>query len=220
MNAVPISVAELRKQLITQAQTAKDALPPITSSRIALKKDGFVLPDDSTSDHIVGIVIGVAYMNVFYDKPYRPGVIEEPACWALSNNANNLAPLSTVNRKQSDTCEGCAKNQWGSAGKGKACRNKIRLAITPAEVPKVGAKPTVFTMALPPTSTGSFLTAYRKLKVPIETVVCRFSLSSLVDYPQVETAIIEFNVADDLIACIMEARDIAAPLLARGFDYD
>ena len=83
------------------------------------------------------IVLDAVLENVFYDKPYNPDVQVSPACFAHGRDEAQMKPhLTVINAGQnpSDDCQSCPKNAWGSAdvGKGKACKNKRRLAVISA----------------------------------------------------------------------------------------
>jgi hypothetical protein len=95
--------------------------------------------DEPMPDNEMAVVIlDSIFENVYYPNPYNPNVREAPVCWAFDHDYENIAPLDSVPDKQSDECETCEQNVWGSMGKkvpgsrGKACSNVRRLAMIPA----------------------------------------------------------------------------------------
>jgi hypothetical protein len=74
--------------------------------------------------------------NRLYTKPYDPKNLSLPDCFALDREIATLAPHEESVEPQHDDCSNCPMNKWGSdpkGGKGKACRNTVRLAIAPLD---------------------------------------------------------------------------------------
>lgn len=80
--------------------------------------------------------------NVYYADAYDPDNRTPPTCFAFCTDPSErdeMGPHPDVDKedvfeRQSDTCDTCPQNEWGSAshGKGKACSNRRRLACLPA----------------------------------------------------------------------------------------
>lgn len=209
-------VTQLRQFLAEQKNQMDAAMPPPTSTRIRATREGLILPTGKATDTLEAIVIDLRYINTYYKKKYTAGQIDSPDCWALDKDANVMAPDDESKSKQHDNCADCSKNQWGSDGQGKACKNKIRLAlITPDSKPDS----LVYTLELAPTSTLPFLKVMRGLAVPIQTLIMRFSMDGKVDYPKVLAEVIA-PVPDTAAAAIAALMEPAQPLLDRGFNYD
>jgi len=71
--------------------------------------------------------------KVYYASGYEEGSVAKPTCY--SNDG--VGPASDAEEPQAKKCAVCPHNQWGSritdnGGKGKACGDSMRLAITPA----------------------------------------------------------------------------------------
>lgn len=79
------------------------------------------------------VVVGSTYENAYYDPdvPFTAGEPTSPLCYAFGEEKDDMAPNDNVPEKQHDQCEGCPLNEFGSAraGAGKACGNKVRLAL-------------------------------------------------------------------------------------------
>lgn len=85
---------------------------------------------------MTGIVMETAYERCLYEGPFDPGKVKNPICFALSYDGEEMAPHENSLHPQNETCDGCAMNEWGSAGegrRGKACKEVRRLALIPAD---------------------------------------------------------------------------------------
>ena len=86
------------------------------------------------------IVIDTAFERSLYDGPFDPNRIKNPICFALKEAVKEddagMAPHENSLYPQHEQCNGCAMNEWGSAGegrRGKACKEVRRLALIPAD---------------------------------------------------------------------------------------
>ena len=217
MNQV-VSVQELRTQLAARLQQQQSSLPPPSSTRIKLTKEGLELPTGARMAKISAVVVDMVYINTWYNKRYIAGQVESPACWALNANFAELAPDKSVEKPAHATCEGCPNNEWdsGPGGRGKACGNKVRLAIV---TPDSTNESPVFTVDLPPTSQSGFVNLLRKLAVPIQSVVLSIEQDPKSEYPK-----LLFNtvgeISPELAPHIMPLVEKAQENLNRGFNYD
>lgn len=85
------------------------------------------------------IILGAAFKNALYTKPYDPNNIANPDCFAFSVEKDGMRPHENVHDPMHPTCAGCPKLEWKSApngGKGKACKEQRRLVMIPANVLK------------------------------------------------------------------------------------
>lgn len=82
------------------------------------------------------VVLASPVERLFYATRYDPTKIVGPSCFALGSTSSGLKPNPSATEPQSEFCETCPKNQWGSAtngGRGKACSEKRRLLIMTAD---------------------------------------------------------------------------------------
>src|SRR5574341_1474105 len=94
------------------------------------KKKTFKLPDGTESPGpLTVVVLDFVSMNKFFDRPYKEGEISPPACFALGLEPKGLVPSASSPDKQSEGCDDCPNNAWGSKGDGKACGNHRLLAV-------------------------------------------------------------------------------------------
>lgn len=220
-----LAMADLQQQLAARLQSHKDSLPPPTSSRVRVKKDGFYLPDGSQLDELEAVIVDMRFVNTFYAKRYVPGQIDPPDCWSVSSDANNMLPSEDASKKQNDICgiageAGCCpKNEWGSApggGAGKACGNRLRIAVV---TPDATDKSPTYIIDLPPTSAGALIKLTRSMSVPYQVVTMKFTTDQKVDYPKVLIEVMG-PAPDALAPYLMGLIDKSQDLLDRGFNFD
>jgi uncharacterized protein YpmB len=102
------------------------------SSIISLKGKKFSAGEIKLGTELTVVILADAYDNAYYDSPYQDGVVNSPACWALGVDDTDLAPNpDEVPNAQSEDCESCEHNKFGSKGNGKTCRNGRRLLVAP-----------------------------------------------------------------------------------------
>ena len=112
-----------------------DRTAPPTGVNIKITQDKkFQLPDGTKTDGPLDLVIvDFVSKNTYYEGAYDPNSIVPPNCFAIHPEPKQLTPSDNSPEKQSDTCATCPQNQFGSAGKGKACKNGRVLAVLPPD---------------------------------------------------------------------------------------
>ena len=104
------------------------------SSKISVKGSMFTLPDGKASKGPLNcIILDYINQNAWYENDFVEGQFALPDCSAMGREIKTMAPSDDVEKKQSDTCDTCPKNEFGSKGRGKACQNGVLLAIVPEE---------------------------------------------------------------------------------------
>jgi len=100
-----------------------------------LSFDGNPMP----GNQMAVIILADTMENSYYDGAFDPDTPASPKCFAFAKSEDDLEPHTAVDNdpyfeRQHDQCAGCPMNEWGSAstGKGKACKNVMRLAMIPA----------------------------------------------------------------------------------------
>lgn len=114
------------------------------------------------------IILNNCAVNTYYEAEWDTETKAPPDCFAIGTYSrdeddlpvlNPMVPHSVVRHKQAETCDACPQNEFGSAirGKGKACGNRLRIAVKlakdAAEDPKTAE---VATALLSPTNVGRF----------------------------------------------------------------
>lgn len=125
--APPANAAEL---IAAEAALMAARLAAPTGDVIRINKDKtFALPDGSTNDTIDAVIVDFVSMNQFYPGKFDPKDFKPPVCMALGVERKEMRPFESSPQKQSEFCVSCPMGQWGSDGKGKACKDQRLLAL-------------------------------------------------------------------------------------------
>jgi hypothetical protein len=92
---------------------------------------GFSLDGHDLPNPFDALILGAIRQNLYYPEAYSGGT-NFPSCYAIAadGNEDNLAPPPALPTKEAESCALCPFNAFGSgAGKGKACRNTVKLGI-------------------------------------------------------------------------------------------
>lgn len=153
----------------------------------------FKLPNGTELDEIEAVIVDFSAANYFYTEGYERGVISAPQCFALGLEPAGLIPSDNSPDKQCAACAGCWANQFGSAGKGKACQNTRLLALL---APDADAESPLMILKVSPTALKSFdghvASVARSKQVPVRGVITKLCFSQDTDY-----ASLRFSVIDD-----------------------
>lgn len=113
---------------------------------------------------LIGVALDHYPINAFWEKKYT-GENNPPDCSSMDGVTGSVM----IDGKVAGTkkCASCPHNQWGSdpdGGKGKACKNMVRVYI----VQEGSAFPVLLT--LPPTSTGNWRDYMKRLADKMKSV--------------------------------------------------
>jgi hypothetical protein len=152
------ALVDVRARIAAQiAQSAGSfSLPSV--SKISTNNKRFGMPDGSTNAGPLRVVI-LDWRNVraYFTGVYNAQNPSPPKCAAMAFKLEDLKPLPFSTTPQHETCEGCPRDEWGSdpsGGKGKACKNGVRLAVVPADLGGTVDPAKVPILALDITPTG------------------------------------------------------------------
>lgn len=133
-NTGMVSVQEMMK---AQLAKLKDKTAPSSGNTIRVTQDKqFILPDGSTTPGpLQVIVLDFNTQHTFYAGRFVKGQPNPPICFAISDVARGLTPSPNAPQPQSDSCDTCPMNEYGSGddGKSKACKNARVLAVLPPD---------------------------------------------------------------------------------------
>lgn len=153
-----------------------------------MRLSGEPIGEDDQS--LLAVILGGNQCNMYYEGAYEPGVFRPPTCYAVASTLwergevdAKIAPPGDLKTKQSDRCKDCKWNAFGTAdrGRGKACKNTVRLAMLPAygdgKLQQRFDKVDGVMLSIPPTSLKAW-TLYvnhvvEGLKRPVCSVVTR-----------------------------------------------
>lgn len=183
------ALVDIQAQIKSELANVSKTIAPPSGHRISLKGKAFNLPDGSqTNGALDAIILDWRSVNTYYTGAYNPSKPEDPACFAIAKLIEDLVPSENCKDPQNKTCKGCAWNEWNSApggGKGKACKNGVRLAVVPADAT---ADTPIWTIDMPPTSTTNYNNFVNNLSaqtgvLPMQ-VITKIDFDPDCDYPK------------------------------------
>jgi hypothetical protein len=149
------ALAMFEKQFAGDDLKARLSAP--SSNVISTAAKVFTLADGRV-DHgpLSVIVLDWVATNSYFSGEYDPQNRMPPTCFAVGPEKNEmLVPIDTSPDKQHDNCNECPHNQFGSKGKGKACKNQFKLAIIASDL-NVANTDQVWTINVSPTGIKHF----------------------------------------------------------------
>lgn len=118
--------SEARQKMMDELK-ARLAAP--SGDKIKIDNKQFKLPSGEILDFLDVVIVDFVYKNEYYETGYVKGEYAPPSCVAMSPDSTGMVPLAASPDVQSASCQGCAMNQFGTAGKGKACKNRVLVAV-------------------------------------------------------------------------------------------
>ena len=126
------------------ASNSGGGLPFFSLSNRTLKWQGEKIKYNA----LIAIILTQRFEHTHYTSKYSPDNPVPPTCFAIGKDIESMVPHENSSEKQSETCSGCPKNEWGSAegdSRAKACSNAIRIALLPAGMYVPEDNPKLFT---------------------------------------------------------------------------
>ena len=104
---------------------------PLTTQGGVLKYQGAEIPGNK----IKLVLIAHVFENDFYEGKFDPNNMTNPVCFAVGKDEDTMKPSPDSTKPQHENCKDCKHNQFQSAdtGRGKACQNRRRIAVIPAD---------------------------------------------------------------------------------------
>jgi hypothetical protein len=183
---LPGSWEEELQQYVTRDRAAATGVGgwPFLSTRGGVFSHG-----ESVLGHELSVVVlGAIRENTYYAEGYDPDNPQPPSCFAvdLGGDEGSMAPPVELASRVSDACAACEMNAFGSSdtGRGKACKNTVRLAMLHFDPTRVGDLEKVdgAMLRIPPTSLGKFsgyaATVNDAMKRPFFTVVTKVEIEA------------------------------------------
>lgn len=149
------NIVSIQETLRAQAAAMAGRTGAPTGNSIRATQDKmFQLPDGSkVAGPLELVVVEFTNKNVYYEGAYDANNITAPNCFAIHPLIKDMAPSANAPDKQCDDCGSCPMNQFGSAGKGKACKNTRVLAVLP---PDADESTPLWTLNVSPTALKNF----------------------------------------------------------------
>ena len=182
-----VSMREVEEQMAAFATGAKARINQPGGNNIGIRNSRWTYKQEVIDGNLRVIAVDFVHVNAWYDQDFDPDEPAPPACFAISDDGDEMAPHPSAPAPQHERCDGCPMNAWGSAdrGRGKACKNQYKIAVIEADADPDDAELAILT--LPPTSQRNWekhVTGLeRKLNRPPFGVVTLFSFDDDYDYP-------------------------------------
>lgn len=133
-------------------------------------------PDDpEIMKEVTGVIIFTHRMNAYWAQKF--GEAGEDGNINKSPDCSSMDGKQGINRETGEirTCDTCPYNQFGSDGKGKACKNMRRLYIM------MNNRPDIYLLTVPPTSIKDVNKALKKIMgqqhIPYSRMIVTFKLN-------------------------------------------
>ena len=128
------AVVDIQAALRAQAAAVADKTAPASGISIRVTQDKqCVLPDGQKTSELDVVIVDFVSRNEFYEGAFDKDNMSSPACFAIGNIPAKLIPSANSPQAQCEDCASCPMNAFGSAGKGKACKNMRLLAVMPPD---------------------------------------------------------------------------------------
>lgn len=121
------------------AQQAGTEKPSESIKAVRIQGSTLMVDDEAVPDNLLDVVVlaGVP-VNTYYEGPYDLRSPQAPLCYAYGDPTSDdpeasMKPHPEAKEPQHDNCAECPWNQWGSDGRGKACKNGRRLGLLSAD---------------------------------------------------------------------------------------
>ena len=174
-----MSLAEILKKTIEES---KSFLPDLGLKFISTIGGKILLPHGITGEYIECIGLEYRLVNNYYKGVYNPNAPSKPDCVAIGRDEKAMVPLESSRNPQHTDCPSCPHNQWNSNGKGRRCKNTIRLTLIP---PDATSPKDVHILAIPPASLKNFhiyVSELANARLWLPNVLTRISLDRDVAY--------------------------------------
>jgi hypothetical protein len=215
-----VSLEAMRAKMALEIASLAERVGAPGGDAIRVTQDKkFEFPDGTKSaGPFQAVIVDFVSANSFYEGAYDANNISPPACFAIGTNPTQLVPSNNSPVKQSDTCSGCAMNQFGSAGNGKACKNGRVLALLP---PGATADTPLWILKVSPTALKAFdayiTSVVRQFQLPPVSVLTEISFDESVTYASLrfgnpepnENLEVCFNRKDEAMARLLTEPDVS-----------
>ena len=152
----------------------------------------FILPGDEKVDKFEGIILDTNNVNAWWQVSFEEsGGGSPPQCFS----PDGVRPSGLSEVPQAQWCSKCDQNKFGSAGRGKACKNmkRVHVRMPDAFLP--------YRLTLPPSNLQAiheYITSMSSKGVPYQGVVTEFSLKKGQNKEGIEYSLINCKMKEKL----------------------
>lgn len=224
-----LATTDWEKELAAHAAEASEQLSGTGGGSFISTRGGrFTFQDAELPTPLRVVILGSLRENNYYEGDFDPDNPQSPVCFSVadpnlpaSEQEGAMVPHETAPDKQAETCDSCPMNRFGSAerGRGKACKNTVRLAVVSADNLDDVANNEPALMRLPVTSIKGFKGYVDKLS----KVLNRPPFGVLTDLDTEPDNKDQYHVTFQMVdpindrtvgQAILEQRKVALPMLA------
>lgn len=212
------SMKALTKRFSSDVKDASARLNQPESNAIGTRNSKFTYKQELIGRSMIAIAVDFVHAQTWYNEKFDPDNPSPPSCHALSVEGDEMQPFKTCPMLQSEFCDGCPNDAWGTAdvGDGKACKQQYKLALLAAGPGETLDTCEMATMIVPPTSLknwGKYVKSLDKGEDrPPYAVYTRFSFAEDEEWPvlefELEGLITDIGEANAIIARLDEAREL------------
>jgi hypothetical protein len=175
---------DINEQMAAEIAAMQSRISAPSGDRIAAtQQKTFKLPNGTEVNTLECIIVDFAAAYMYYAAAYDRNNITPPDCFALGLEPASLTPSNNSPNKQAESCSGCPQNQFGSAGKGKACSNTRLLGLLPTDA---DINTPMMILKVSPTGIRAFdahvNSVVRSYSMPLRGVVTEISFDPTSDY--------------------------------------
>ena len=147
----------------------------------------FIMPDGEKTQKFIGIILDSNRINAFWHHSFsESGGGDPPDCFSM----DGIVPEASCPDPQHDSCTKCPHNEFGSDGRGKACKNMKRAHVLLDD----SALP--YRLTIPPTSLKSIDTYVSLLTgqgVPYQLVITEIGLREVANKDGIKYSEVTFK---------------------------
>lgn len=216
------ALADIKAKLSAEVENIQDQISKPSGNRIRTKGKVFTFPDGGVDEGPISlVVVDFVTRNKYYIGKYDENNPTPPECFAVGKTIKDLKPSPNSPDIQAKSCAECPLNQFGSDGKGKACKNTRMLAVLPPD--EVSPTAELMTLEVSPTALKNFDAMANTVKklygMPLIGAVIDVEFNPTVDYPSLlfknpeENRNVEahYNRREDAEVLLFSEPDFAPP---------
>lgn len=183
---------EVKKQKQIEQALKKQGLSS-TASRISFRAGILAIDKQPVPNNELSVIV-LDYIseNAYYPGKFDPNNTAPPICWAIYTTPDEMEPHEDAVAPQAATCKECPHYKWGSdpqGGRGKACKQGVRLVVIPATVTSAEEvlAAEVKTASVPVTSIKNFSSYISTLDTLYNGAVCFEGICNIKVQPDIKT---------------------------------
>ena len=221
-------VGDYRAEMAKYAKEESARMPSGSGSFISIRGKNFSYQGATLEEPLRVVIVDYSYENALYEGKWDAENPQPPVCFAMSKTNDEMAPHESSPKPQSDSCKDCPHNQFGTAdtGKGKACKNSLRIAVLSTATkqfnPEFVQKSDAALMKLPPTSVKNFRGYLKKitdgLQLPLFSVMTDLSFDEEAATPVVVPQFGDEIGDRKLLQALIAKRETVQAALLQPFD--